>query len=73
MEMVQKILLVDDIPENLFSLQSILEEEGREFIQAASGEEALKILLKTSDIDLILLDVQMPGMDGFETAQLIRG
>ena len=73
MAMIQKILLVDDIPENLFSLESILEEEGREFLKAASGEEALKILLKTNDIDLILLDVQMPGMDGFETAQLIRG
>jgi CheY-like chemotaxis protein/HPt (histidine-containing phosphotransfer) domain-containing protein len=68
----QKLLLVDDIPENLFALESILEDEGREFIKANSGEEALKLLLK-HDIDLILLDVQMPGMDGFETAQLIRG
>ena len=68
----QKLLLVDDIPENLFALESILEDEEREFIKASSGEEALKLLLK-HDIDLILLDVQMPGMDGFETAQLIRG
>ena len=68
----QKLLLVDDIPENLFALESILENEGREFIKANSGEETLKLLLK-HDIDLILLDVQMPGMDGFETAQLIRG
>ena len=68
----QKLLLVDDIPENLFALENILEEEGREFIEANSGEEALKLLLK-HEIDVILLDVQMPGMDGFETAQLIRG
>jgi Amt family ammonium transporter len=68
----QKILLVDDIPENLFALESILEADDREFIKANSGEEALKLLLK-QDVDLILLDVQMPGMDGFETAQLIRG
>ena len=68
----QKLLLVDDIPENLFALENILEENGREFIKANSGEEALKLLLK-HDFDLILLDVQMPGIDGFETAQLIRG
>ncbi len=70
--MIQNILLVDDRPENLFSLEAILEESGREFIKANSGEEALKILLK-QDVGLILLDVQMPGMDGFETAAFIRG
>lgn len=68
----QKVLLVDDVPENILSLESILEEENRTFLKAESGEEALKILLK-EDVSLILLDVQMPGMDGFETASLIRG
>ncbi|MBN2710406.1 MAG: response regulator [Calditrichaceae bacterium] len=72
MEYKQKLLLVDDIPENIFALKNILDEGDREFIEANSGEEALKQLLK-EEIDLILLDVQMPGMDGFETAQLIRG
>ena len=67
-----KLLLVDDIPENLFALENILEEKDREFIKANSGEEALRLLLK-HDVDVILLDVQMPGMDGFETAKLIRG
>lgn len=69
---LHKILIVDDIPENIYALENIIEEEGREFIKANSGEEALKLLLK-HEIDLILLDVQMPGMDGFETAKLIRG
>ena len=68
----QKVLLVDDRPENLLSLESTLENENLIFLKAESGEEALKILLK-EDVSLILLDVQMPGMDGFEAASLIRG
>ncbi len=69
---MQKILLVDDRPENLMSLESILENDNLIFLKALSGEEALKVLLK-EDVSLILLDVQMPGIDGFETAGLIRG
>ena len=68
----QQVLLVDDRPENLLSLESTLENENLIFLKAESGEEALKILLK-EDVSLILLDVQMPGMDGFEAASLIRG
>ena len=68
----QNILLVDDRPENLLVLISVLEDPERNFIEACSGEEALKLLLK-HEVSLILLDVQMPGIDGFETAQLIRG
>jgi len=67
----QKILIVDDRPENLLSLEIILEDDNIELIKAGSGEEALKHLLKV-DVALILLDVQMPGMDGFETATFIR-
>ena len=67
----QKLLLVDDQPANLVSLEAILESEGRILMKAHSGQEALKILLK-EDISLVLLDVQMPGMDGFEVAQLMR-
>jgi CheY-like chemotaxis protein len=70
--MKQKILLVDDRPENIFVLESTLENPALEFIKADCGEEALKQLLR-NDISIILLDVQMPGMDGFETAELIRG
>lgn len=70
-EIIQKVLLVDDQPANLVSLEAILEADGRELIKANSGPEGLKVLLK-EDISLVLLDVQMPGMDGFEMAELMR-
>src|SRR5437773_1732620 len=66
-----KILVVDDLPENLLSYQAILEELGQDLILAHSGEEALKEVLK-HDFAVILLDVNMPGVDGLETAALIR-
>ena len=71
--MVQKakILLVDDRPENLLALEAILSALDQTLVRAASGEEALKALL-TDDFAVILLDVQMPGMDGFETAAHIK-
>lgn len=65
------ILVVDDRPENLLALEAILHGLGHELVKASSGEEALKRLL-TEDVAVILLDVQMPGMDGFETAQHIK-
>jgi len=68
---IQNILMVDDTPENLYSLEAILEAPGRNLIKANSGPEALKALLK-NDISLVLLDVQMPGMDGFEVAEIMR-
>ncbi|WP_354645073.1 response regulator [Kitasatospora camelliae] len=66
-----KILLVDDRPENLLALEAILSALDQTLVRAASGEEALKALL-TDDFAVILLDVQMPGMDGFETASHIK-
>ncbi|HBE33502.1 MAG TPA: hybrid sensor histidine kinase/response regulator, partial [Cyanobacteria bacterium UBA11368] len=65
------ILLVDDNSKNLLALEATLESLGQNVVKANSGEEALKRLL-AQDFAAILLDVQMPGMDGFETAELIR-
>ena len=66
------ILIVDDSPENIISLQKVLEKNHFEVDTASSGEEALKKILKKSYV-LVILDVQMPGMDGFEVAETISG
>jgi PAS domain S-box-containing protein len=66
-----KLLLVDDRPENLLALEAILEPLETDLVRAASGEEALRRLLH-EEFAAILLDVQMPGMDGFQTAELIK-
>ena len=65
------ILLVDDRPDKLLAVESILEPLGQNLVRARSGKEALRHLLK-QDFAVILLDVAMPGMDGFETAAMIR-
>src|SRR5215203_3294967 len=65
------ILLVDDKPENLLSLEAILEGLGQNLVKAHSGPEALRHVLR-GDFAVILIDVQMPGMDGFETVDLIK-
>ncbi|MBV9283816.1 MAG: response regulator, partial [Acidimicrobiia bacterium] len=66
-----KILLVDDKEENLVALDAALRPLDQELVTARSGEEALRCLLN-DDFAVILLDVQMPGMDGFETAAQIK-
>ena len=66
-----RVLIVDDRPENLLALEAILEPLGVELIRAASGEDALRRLLEY-DVAVILLDVQMPGRNGFETARVIK-
>jgi signal transduction histidine kinase len=65
------ILLVDDNENNLLSMEVVLERDNYTFYRATSGREALRILLKEEDFSLILLDVKMPIMDGYETAALI--
>jgi PAS domain S-box-containing protein len=66
-----RILMVDDRPENLLALEAILEPLGQELVRAGSGEEALRALLR-DNFAVILLDVQMPGMNGFETAEVVK-
>ena len=65
------LLLVDDIEENLLAVEAVLEPLGHRTLRAHSGEEALRHLL-TDDVGVIVLDVQMPGLDGFETARHIK-
>src|SRR5690606_3278904 len=69
--MQQKILLVDDREDNLLSIETILETDGYQLVKANSGRQALKILLNEYDFALILMDVKMPNLNGFETASLI--
>ncbi|MGA1874780.1 MAG: histidine kinase dimerization/phosphoacceptor domain -containing protein [bacterium] len=72
MEEKPKILIVDDKPENIFALRESLKDIEAEFIEAASGNEALKQILN-HDFALALIDVQMPIMDGYELAEIMRG
>ncbi|WP_296600044.1 hybrid sensor histidine kinase/response regulator [Phenylobacterium sp.] len=65
-------LLVDDLEENLLALEALLQRDGLICLKARSGDEALELLL-THDVALALLDVQMPGMDGFQLAEFMRG
>ena len=67
-----KLLIVDDLPENLLALRKIIEQDDRAIYQASSGEAALALLLE-HDFALAIVDVMMPGMDGFELAELMRG
>jgi two-component system sensor histidine kinase/response regulator len=66
-----KILLVDDREDNLFSIETVLEKDGYTLVKANSGKQALKVLLNEYDFTLILMDVQMPNLTGFETAAMI--
>jgi signal transduction histidine kinase len=65
--------VVDDVPENLVAVEALLDSHSVEVLKAQSGPEALELLLRHSDVALALLDVQMPEMNGFELAELVRG
>lgn len=71
-EISSVLLVVDDYPENLVTMCAVLQRQDWRVVTASSGVEALNVLLEL-DVDLVLLDVQMPGMDGFEVARLMRG
>jgi signal transduction histidine kinase len=66
------LLIVDDLPENLLALDALIRQDDRTIFQASCGEDALALLLE-HDFALAILDVQMPGMNGFELAELMRG
>ena len=71
-QIIAKLLIVDDLPENLLALAALIQGEDREVHQAQSAEQALSLLLE-HEFALAILDVQMPGMNGFELAELMRG
>jgi CheY-like chemotaxis protein len=68
----RKVLVVDDDVRNIFALGSVLERHGMTVLTAQTGREALATLQTTSDVAMVLMDIMMPEMDGYETMQLIR-
>jgi CheY-like chemotaxis protein len=68
----KRILVVEDDVRNVFALTNALENEGMSVLFAENGSEALDVLYRNPDIDLILMDIMMPGLDGYETTQAIR-
>jgi hypothetical protein len=70
--MRRAVLLVDDDTRNIFALSSVLERRGMEVLTATTGSEALAVLNSRTDVAIVLMDIMMPGMDGYETIQTIR-
>jgi CheY-like chemotaxis protein/two-component sensor histidine kinase len=68
----RKVLIVDDDIRNIFALSSVLERRGMEVLTAGTGREAIETLESTDDISIVLMDIMMPEMDGYETMQVIR-
>jgi CheY-like chemotaxis protein len=66
------VLLVDDDARNIFALSSVLERRGMEVLTATTGSEAIAVLSSRGDVAIVLMDIMMPGMDGYETIQVIR-
>ena len=69
----KKILIVDDDVRNVFALTSVLEAHGMEVLYAENGKDGVELLRRTPDVDLVLMDIMMPELDGYETTRLIRG
>jgi CheY-like chemotaxis protein len=70
--MQRTVLLVDDDARNIFALSSVLERRGMEVLTATTGSEAIAVLNSRADVAIVLMDIMMPGMDGYETIQAIR-
>jgi CheY-like chemotaxis protein len=68
----QKVLLVDDDARNIFALSSVLERRGMHVLTATTGREAIALLESTSDVAIVLMDIMMPEMDGYQTMEVIR-
>jgi CheY-like chemotaxis protein len=68
----RKVLVVDDDARNLFALTSLLEKQEMEVISAASGRMALELITRTTDLNIVLMDIMMPDVDGYETIRIIR-
>jgi CheY-like chemotaxis protein len=68
----KRILIVDDDVRNVFALTSVLESSGMEVVYAENGREAIETLRTNPEVDLILMDIMMPEMDGYETIRAIR-
>jgi CheY-like chemotaxis protein len=69
----RKVLLVDDDTRNIFALSSLLERRGMQVLTATTGLEAIEILDTTADVSIVLMDIMLPEMDGYQTLQRIRG
>jgi CheY-like chemotaxis protein len=69
----RKVLVVDDDVRNIFALNSLLERHNMQVINATNGQDAIRLVEETSDLALILMDIMMPEMDGYETMRRIRG
>jgi CheY-like chemotaxis protein len=68
----RKVLIVDDDIRNIFAVTSLLERHGMEILYAESGQEGIDTLVKSTDVDAVLMDIMMPGMDGYETTRTMR-
>src|SRR5690606_9843392 len=68
----QKVLIVDDDVRNIFAMTSVLEQHEMEVVSAEDGQTAIEILSRTPDIGIVLMDIMMPDMDGYETLRMIR-